>query len=262
MTMKARRRPVSTCVRFAVAGLMCAPAAAQADPSALWNIVHGQCVPHEEAAHDPAPCAEVDLSDGAQKGYALLKDINGVAQFLLIPTAHLGGIEDPAILAPDVVNYWEAAWEARSLVEQRLHMKLARDDVSLAINSAYGRTQNQFHIHIDCVRPDVRDALHENLDRIGVMWAPFPVALAGHKYQAVRINQDTLLGEDPFKVLANQVLDARSDMGKYTLVVVGMTFPDGAPGFVLLADRANLLAGDRASGEQLQDHSCAIARKD
>ncbi|MFL5257141.1 MAG: CDP-diacylglycerol diphosphatase [Rhodopila sp.] len=243
-------------------GLLLGPATAQADPSALWKIVHGQCVPHEEASHDPSPCAAVDLSGGVEKGYALLKDIRGIAQYLLIPTAHLGGIEDPAILAPDAVNYWQAAWEGRSLVEQRLHMKLPRDDVSLAINSAYGRTQNQFHIHIDCVRPEVRDALHANLDKIGVLWAPFPVALAGHEYQALRINQETLLGKDPFKVLANQVPDARSDMGKYTLVVVGMTFPDGSPGFVLLNDHVNFLAGDRASGEQLQDHSCAVAGKD
>jgi CDP-diacylglycerol pyrophosphatase len=243
-------------------GLLLGPAAAQADPSALWHIVHGQCVPHEEASHDPSPCAVVDLSDGMAKGYALLKDIRGIAQYLLIPTAHIGGIEDPAILAPDAVNYWQAAWEARSLVEQRLNTRLSRNDASLAINSAYGRTQNQFHIHIDCVRPDVRDALHADLDRIGVVWTPFPVALAGHKYQVIRINQGTLLGVDPFKVLADQIPDARSNMGKYTLVVVGMTFPDDSPGFVVLTDRANLLAGDRASGEQLQDHSCAVAGKD
>jgi len=243
-------------------GLLLGSSAAQADPSALWQIVHGQCVPHEEASHDPSPCAVVDLSDGMAKGYALLKDIRGIAQYLLIPTAHIGGIEDPAILAPDAVNYWQAAWEARSLVEQRLNTKLARDDVSLAINSVYGRTQNQFHIHIGCVRPDVRDALHANLDRIGVVWTPFPVALAGHKYQATRINQGTLLGMDPFKVLANQVPDARSEMGKYTLVVVGMTFPDGSSGFVLLTDHANLLTGNRAFGEQLQDHSCAVVGKD
>ncbi|PPQ36486.1 CDP-diacylglycerol diphosphatase [Rhodopila globiformis] len=260
--MKKRRRLVATCLWLALAGLLFAPAAVQADPSALWNIVHGQCVPHEESAHNPAPCAKVDLSGGVRKGYALLKDINGVAQYLLIPTTHISGIEDPAILAPDAVNYWQAAWQARSLLDQRLHTTLPRDDVSLVINSAYGRTQNQFHIHIDCVRPEVRDALHANLNKIGVIWMPFPVALAGHHYLALRVNQDTLLGEDPFKVLANQVDDARNDMGKYTLVVVGMTFPDGSRGFVLLTDHASLLAGDRASGVQLQDHSCAFARKE
>src|SRR3954454_19568514 len=115
-------------------GLLLGWTSSQADPSALWHIVHGQCEPHEEGSHDPSPCAVVDLSGGMAKGYALLKDIRGIAQYLLIPTAHIGGIEDPAILAPDAVNYWQVAWEARSLVEQRLNTKLARDDVSLAIN--------------------------------------------------------------------------------------------------------------------------------
>ena len=48
-------------------------------------------------------------------------------------------------------------------------------------------------------------------------------------------------------------------MGMYTLVLVGETFADGSIGFVLLDDRADPAAGDRASGEDLQDHSCAVA---
>jgi len=245
-----------------IVGVVFAPAAAQADPSALWKIVNGECVPHEEATHEPLPCAVVNLSGGVDKGFALLKDIRGIAQYLLIPTAHVGGIEDPAILAPGAVNYWEPAWQGSTLVEQRLHTTLPRDAISLAINSAFGRTQNQFHIHINCVRPDVRDALHANLDKIGDSWGPFPVALAGHDYQAIRINQETLAGVDPFHVLADKVPEAQEEMGRHTLVVVGVTFPGGSPGFVLLDDHVNLLAGDRASGEQLQDHSCAVARTD
>jgi CDP-diacylglycerol pyrophosphatase len=34
----------------------------------------------------------------------------------------------------------------------------------------------------------------------------------------------------------------------------------GTPGFILLADRADLPAGDFASGEELQDHDCAVLR--
>jgi CDP-diacylglycerol pyrophosphatase len=30
--------------------------------------------------------------------------------------------------------------------------------ISLTINSPTGRTQNHFHIHISCLRPDVREA--------------------------------------------------------------------------------------------------------
>jgi len=54
------------------------------------------------------------------------------------------------------------------------------------------------------------------------------------------------------------VPEARANMGEYTLVVAGATFA-GKPGFIVLADRADLLRGDVANGESLQDHSCAVA---
>jgi CDP-diacylglycerol pyrophosphatase len=243
--------------------LMLAPrgAANAADPSALWKIVNGQCVPQEQTERDPAPCSEVDLAQGVQKGFVVLKDIRGVAQFLLIPTARISGIEDPAILAPDATNYWDAAWQARSFVEQRLHTRLPRDAISLAINSSVSRTQNQLHIHIDCIRPDVRDALAANLNKIERVWTPFPVPLAGHTYRSIRIDHETLGAVNPFRVLADSDPPIQGDMGTHTLVLVGEAFGDNTSGFVLLDDHADLAAGDYASGEQLQDHTCALAPK-
>ncbi len=245
---------------FGVAVLLLAPVSAQAaDPSALWKIVNGKCVPHEQAERDPSPCSDVDIATGVDAGFAVLKDINGVAQFLLIPTARVSGIEDPTILQDSQTNYWSAAWKARYFVEERLHTSLPRDAIVLAINSSAGRSQDQLHIHIDCVRADVRGALAANLDKVGPHWAPFPVPLSGHSYRAIRVDQETLDGVNPFRVLADA--DPNADMGQHTLVAVGETFADGSNGFVLLDDHADLAAGDRASGEELQDHSCAIAPK-
>jgi CDP-diacylglycerol pyrophosphatase len=242
--------------------LLLAPVSGRAaDPSALWKIVNGQCVPDEESAHNPSPCAEVDIAAGIEKGFAVLKDRNGVAQFLLIPTARISGIDDPAILAPGETNYWDAAWQARSFVEERLHASLPRDSVSLAINSSVGRTQDQLHIHVDCVRPDVHATLSANLDKITTAWTPLPAPLAGHLYRAIRIDQPTLDNVNPFHVLADADPQAAADIGMHTLVAIGATFPDGANGFVLLDDHADPATGDRASGEELQDHTCAIAPK-
>jgi CDP-diacylglycerol pyrophosphatase len=239
----------------ALLALQLLPACAQAaDPSALWNIVNGQCLPHEQADHTPSPCAEVSVD----KGVAVLKDRIGIAQFLLIPTARISGIEDPAILAPNETNFWQAAWQARSFVEDRLKTSLPREQVSLAINSAYGRTQNQLHIHIDCIRPDVHDVLSANLDKVTTAWTPFPLPLAGKHYRAIRIDQPALDGINPFHVLADS---EPTDMAAHTLVAVGETFPDGTEGFVLLDDHADLAAGDRASGEDLQDHACTIVSR-
>ncbi|HEY4042314.1 MAG TPA: CDP-diacylglycerol diphosphatase [Rhodopila sp.] len=242
--------------------LLLVPASGRAaDPSALWSIVNGKCVPHEEADHMPAPCSAVDITAGVDKGFVVLKDINGIAQFLLIPTARISGIEDPAILAEGETNYWRAAWQARSFVEDRLHTSLPRDAVSLAINSAVGRSQNQLHIHIDCIRPDVHDILKANLENVGAVWTPFPVPLSGHRYRAIRIDRPNFDRIDPFHVLADADPKALAGMGQHTLVATGATFGDGASGFILLDDHADLAAGDRGSGEELQDHTCAIATK-
>jgi CDP-diacylglycerol pyrophosphatase len=75
---------------------------------------------------------------------------------------------------------------------------------------------------------------------------------------AMRIEQPELGSINPFDLLANGVPGARTDMGHYTLVVVGDTV-QGKDGFVVLAGHASPATGNWGSGEQLQDHACAAA---
>jgi CDP-diacylglycerol pyrophosphatase len=77
---------------------------------------------------------------------------------------------------------------------------------------------------------------------------------------AVRVDAEDLDQANPFTLLADGVPGAREDMGHQTLVVIGATFAGGQPGFIILDDHVNLAVGDRASGEELQDHACAIAK--
>jgi CDP-diacylglycerol pyrophosphatase len=247
-----------TALILAVSGAGVARAGGPTDPESLWTIVHHQCVPDERAHDDPAPCAEVDMSAGEQRGYAVLKDIVGETQFLLIPTARIAGIESPELLAPDAPDYFAAAWRAAAFVDQRAGRVLPRDWVSLAINSAMSRTQNQLHIHIDCVREDVRQALADHSAEVQPTWRPFPVPLVGHHYSAIAVEGDRLDSIDPFTVLADGLAGARADMGSQTLVVVGVVRDDDRPGFVILADRADPATGDPGAGEELQDHSCTL----
>jgi CDP-diacylglycerol pyrophosphatase len=228
---------------------------AHADPNALWEIVDDHCVPDQEQHGDPAPCADVDLNAGEDKGTAVLKDLVGATQFLLIPTGRIAGIESPELLAPDAPNYFAAAWRARSFVDERAGWTLPRDWVSLAINSEDARTQDQLHIHVDCVRPDVHAALTRHAADIGQDWAPFPVPLVGHRYSAIAVEGEDLDAVNPFQLLADGVAGARSDMGAQTLVVVGAYLADGRPGFIVLADHVDVAAGDTAGGEALQDHT-------
>lgn len=237
-------------VSFVVALATSGPARAAGDPSALWNIVHGQCVPNQLADDDPAPCARVDLDAGS----AVLKDLVGATQFLLIPTERSSGIDDPAILAPAAPNYFAAAWRATSFVDERAGADIPRQWLSLAINSAVARSQDQLHVHVDCVAPEVHDALAEHGGAVGPGWAPFPVPLAGHRYDAMSVDGAELGSANPFRLLADGVPGAREDMASRTLVVVGSVDADGRPGFVLLTDRVDPATGDVAAGEELQDH--------
>ena len=223
---------------------------AGADPNALWTIVHDQCSPHEEQDGDPAPCALVDAGDG----YALLKDLVGERQFLLIPTLQITGIESAILLDPGAKDYFVDAWRARYLTEERAERSLPPDWVSLAINSMVARSQNQLHIHIDCLRADVHQSLAQHSGSIGPTWAPFDVPLAGAPYSAIKISD--LNDINIFQLLADGLPGAREDMSRRTLVVVGS--PSGS-GFVVLAGQADPAAGDDGSGEDLQDHAFCAA---
>lgn len=240
----------------AIFALAVALPACAADPDALWNIVGGQCVPSQQAKQDPSPCVSVDLAGG----YAVLKDQSGATQVLVIPTTRVTGIESPALLDAAAPNYWADAWNARHDVEQYAHREIPREDLALAVNSVYGRSQDQLHIHVDCIRPEVRDALDTVMDRIGPKWSRLDVSLAGHRYQAMRIAGEDLGETNPFKLLAEGDPTARANMGLETLVLAGAVFADGSPGFVLLSDRADPSTHDPASGESLMDHGCQVLR--
>jgi len=225
----------------------------------LWRIVHEECIPDQERHGNPAPCALVHLQDGVERGYVILKDLIGVTQYLLLPTAFVKGIESPDLLLPNAPNYFAAAWRERGYVERAAGRAPPRAAISLAVNSALNRSQNHLHIHMDCVRLDVQATLQRLLAGIGDDWAALPEPLVGHTYRARRILSEDLGAANPFVLLADGVPDARATMGAQTLTVVGAQFAAGKPGFVVLNARVDVGAFIR--GEELQDHSCAVARE-
>ena len=232
-------------------------APARADPNALWRIVHGECVPHVEAGLGPKPCERVDLDGGVDQGVAILKDLVGIAQMLAIPTRRITGIEDPQMLAPDAPPVFAVAWSAKALVEARLHRTLPRQAVGLAINSKWARSQDQLHVHVDCVAIPVMKALADYASALDGEWRAMTAALNGRVYFARRVDSADLRDVSPLELLADGLKGARAQMGSYSLAAIGESF-DGKPGFVLLADEFSLEGGGHA--EDLEDHDCAIAR--
>jgi CDP-diacylglycerol pyrophosphatase len=245
MTLPRIRHLAALAVALCTSG--CALIAA-ADPNALWKIVDHQCVPAARESGSPGFCTSVDLS----KRYAILKDINGNTQYLLIPTERVTGIESPGILEANAPEYWADAWAARQVVGSRIGLTFPPNQLGLEINSAYRRSQQQLHIHMDCMQ----DAIIKDL-------APFRSAtpgewhwttLDGSRYRVMRVL--SLTGDDdPFRIVARDRKGGEA-MAQQTILVTGAG-PADSDGWLVVNSGLELDDGS-GTAEPMLDHACEI----
>jgi CDP-diacylglycerol pyrophosphatase len=228
-----------------LAAALFAAAASGANRDALRQIVQEECLPHWRDQHSAAPCMEVHLDDDAGSGYAVLADRKGGAHFLLIPAETISGIESPALEAPGAQRYFQAAWRAHERLDGVIGRPVPPRLVGLAVNPLHARGQDQLHIHIECLRPDVSETLARQAAHLSASWSP--VMFGGASYW-VRSISGHLDADDPFKLLATHPPEADRGMSDYTLVVTGPQTEDG--GFLMLASSS-------AAGELLLDSTCA-----
>jgi CDP-diacylglycerol pyrophosphatase len=212
-------------------------------------------VPKAQRGADNNPCAKVDLNGE----YVIFKDRNGVGQYLLIPTKRIEGIESPELVEVGAHNYWRDAWNGRIYVEQALQAQLMPEDIGLAVNSVSGRSQDQLHIHIDCMRPDVVAALRAKSNAIAERWSEFPSLLSRHHYRTLLITDGMLRDTDPFRILQSYLREQGESMADQSLLLTGTMLADGKPGFILLNTRVG--PGGDASAEELLDHSCGLTKR-
>ncbi|QGZ64001.1 CDP-diacylglycerol diphosphatase [Paraburkholderia acidisoli] len=220
------------------------------DSDGLWKVVGGQCVPNMRDKGQPGPCTTVDF----QKRDAVLKDIAGRAQYLLIPTDRVSGIESDDILYAGSPEYWVDAWAATHDVETKLGTTLTANQLGTEINSSKRRTQNQLHIHVDCMRTDITQAL-----------APFNTmppntwrwtTLDGNRYRVMRV---TSLRDrsNPFRVVARD-LGPKQSMALQTILVTGAGPNAQRDGWLIVNSGLDVDNGS-GSAEGLLDHQCAVA---
>jgi CDP-diacylglycerol pyrophosphatase len=246
------RSSVSKVLLAALVALAAQPA--YADRNLLWNIVNLKCLRHLAKAEAPIPCDSIDVSNGWDRGVALLKDVNGRARMLAVPTHRVTGIEDPELLTLESPNYFASAWAARPNLEFRLKRPLPREALAIAVDSMASRTQDQLSLEIDCLDKEVGATLASYSDTLDQQWREMTVELKGRRYWARRLDSDDLSDVSPFNLLAEGIDGAKKEMGVWSLAAVGSSF-SGKPGFILLADRAEPAGGGHA--EDLQDNSCA-----
>lgn len=232
------------------------------NPNVLWQLISKcRASAHKKYIYPPRPCVEVDHAGDPGQGYGVLKDRAGRYQYLVLPLARITGIESPLLLTPAAPNYFADAWTARLYVEAALHRRMPRDEIALVVNSIDGRSQNQLHIHVDCIRPSVYDALERIRPTLTSQWRMLPTPLPpnNHRYEARWVDGATLT-VNPFKSLAAS-LPAGDRMALHSLIAVGARSADGKPGFILLSGHVDKRTGDVGSGDELHDLSCAIAAR-
>jgi hypothetical protein len=79
------------------------------------------------------PCAEVNIANGLDRGFAVLQTPSSATHVIVVPTTRISGIENPALLRENAPNYWEAAWDARRFVEEGVRRRLSRDKIGMTI---------------------------------------------------------------------------------------------------------------------------------
>lgn len=227
---------------------------AAADPNALWHIVNLDCVPAARTTGKVGVCATVDLPGR----YALLRDRDGVAQHLLIPTDRISGIESPLLLAANAPNYWADAWDARSYVEASLkhahRAPLTDDQIGLEINSALRRSQEQLHIHIDCMRAETTSALARHRNDPARVWTWDTID--GTRYRIMRM-PGPAFEFNPFDIVA-RAHTSPDIMAQQTILVTGAG-PSAQDAGWFVVNSGLDIEGGTGSAETLLDHQCEAA---
>jgi len=212
----------------------CATSSPTGHSNALWVLVDVGC----NKGLNLVPSLQCDPAHAD----AVLKDRCGPTHYLLIPTARRTGVESPELLGDDEPDYFAYAWAARDhVISASGRSDVREDELGLAINSRWGRSQDQLHIHIDFIKPEVRDAIRQ-WRREG---AAHPgIELLGHSYRIVHV--DALQRPSPFQRAASAD-DTPAQREMNTIAVVS----DGASGFYVLFGRADLAHLDRGHAEEL-----------
>ncbi|KAB1071748.1 CDP-diacylglycerol diphosphatase [Methylobacterium planeticum] len=242
-------------VLLASAAWVASPAQAVPNPSrnVLWAALQG-CILAKKATGRMFPCLSVDLGDKDRPGAAVLRAPGAATHLVVMPTDDVSGIEAPQLQRSAGNAYWRAALAARPLVTEALKGRLPLDRVGMAVNSAGGRSQDQLHIHVDCIEPRVRTALLRHGQAVRDNWTTFPIALQGRRFFAMRVRAADVDGFNPFAALTH--LPGKStDLRAVGIAVFSTARDDPAPGFIVLANRAS----GSFAGELLLDHTCAEA---
>lgn len=238
-----------------LAGILMLAGCARSD--ALWGVVDKLCMTNYQQTKSPAPCQQIYMPEGQVHGFSVIQNPRYPYHFVLVPTAKMAGIESPELSASGRTDYFGYAWLMRRLLAWQYGASVPDDKLGLAINSAYGRSQNQLHIHLTCLREDVRRQLLAERPYIDEEWRLLPDKLLRQTWYARRVMQPTVMGIDPIHSVASYFHLTPEQLAEWGVAVIP-TLYGTQKGFIMLTTRRGWDRNNRASVEALLDKECAI----
>lgn len=229
---------------------------AAADRTLLWNVVQ-VCVANYQLTGAAFPCLEVDTNRGEARGFVTIRAPLEKTHIIVSPTAKIEGIENPTLQSSNAPNFFKDAWQARHYVVEAAAGLAGDQNIGLAVNSLPGRTQDQLHIHVDCVRETYASELRQHDSAMNEKkWTRLQFPLRSQYYWGIKIGPD-LGNTNVFALAADLLRISPGRMEDMTLVLVPRIFQDEIAGFYLLAGQYTARSRGGGHGEFLLDHSCA-----
>lgn len=227
--------------------------------AALYYVIRA-CVMMQDTLGTPFPCLSVDPASAGTPGYAVLRAPGNPTHVITTPLVPIAGIENEELLQPDAGVYWRAALMSRRYVEAGADGPVPPGDVGLAINSRRTRSQDQLHIHAECLGRPVLAAVRAESFAPGDGWQPLRRPVDDDSFVGRLVERREIEGGNLFAVLASLPNgagnDMRSDMGDVASLVVPVAADGTGDSFVLIASRVR-----RRSIERLLDESCSVASR-
>jgi CDP-diacylglycerol pyrophosphatase len=227
-----------------------------AESQALWQVVRA-CVADYQTAGASFPCLSVELSGGIDRGVVVLRPPFGAPDTILSPTRKVVGVEDPWLQSPEAPNYFAAALSARAFVTKPDGSAPRLDEIALAVNSRFARTQDQLHIHIGCLSPPVRKAMRLQVASMKVgEWARVGSLVPGSELWGLRTGRSDLTQTEPFRLAAERFAVRDSDLGRLMVAVVGTRIANRDELVLLVADHRGQERNGHLWAEEVVDPGC------
>ncbi|SPP31183.1 CDP-diacylglycerol pyrophosphatase [Arsenophonus endosymbiont of Aleurodicus floccissimus] len=218
----------------------------------LWQTINQQCIPEFKNGSLQSPCIKVDQ----QHRYVIYKDIKGPLHDLLLPLDKISGIESPILQQKNTENYFMLAWKNRQLFIKTANKPINEQFLSLVINSKYGRSQEQLHIHLACLKAEMYQIIKENEHTITTSWQLLKQKINSHRYIAIKIPATNVNKISPFHYLEKYAAEQGDNIAYYGLAMIPSTQKSE---FILLASRLKLLDFNLGSTGAIQDYQCKLS---